>query len=452
MRTPERDVRRESFRTLITLAIPVILEEILTTLLQYVDTAMVGRLGAQATASVSLTTSVNWLIGSCFGSVGIAVVAIMSSALGAGDNDKIRRCSSQIVKYILATGLLIEVLAVVLSPVIPVWMQADSSIQKQAGTYFGIISLAIVFRASSMICASAMRALKDTRTPMVVNLAANALNVVLNYLLIYTAGLGVTGAAIATAISSTVAGIAMFVLMRRKELLRKPESSKLDRKLLRETVRIAFPALATSFTSCMGHIVFASLVSSMGTTVFAAHAIALSAETMFYLPGYGLRSATSTLIGISVGEDNREKFNVVKRQSIILTMAMMTFTGIMLFIFADPIVAIFTPDAEVIRQGAGVLKLIAFCEPLFGLMIVCEGIYYGLGQTKITFIVETIGSWGIRIVATVICVHVLHTTLFEVWICMFVDDAFRAIALAMPLLSGRDLKYFESRRSDISRQ
>ena len=449
MRTIDRDVRKESFRTLITLAIPIILEEILTTLLQYVDTAMVGRLGAQATASVSLTTSVNWLIGSCFGSVGIAVVAIMSSALGARDFGKIRRYSSQIVKYILATGLLIEVLAVALSPVIPVWMQADKSIQKQAGLYFCIISLAIVFRAANVICASAMRALKDTRTPMVVNLAANALNVVLNYLLIYSAGLGVTGAAIATAISSTVAGIAMFILMKRKELLRKPESSKLDRKLLKETVRISFPALATSFTSCMGHIVFASLVSSMGTTVFAAHAIALSAETMFYLPGYGLRSATSTLIGISVGEDNREKFNVVKRQSIILTVAMMTFTGIMLFIFADPIVAIFTPDAEVIRQGAGVLKLIAFCEPLFGLMIVCEGIYYGLGQTKITFIVETIGSWGIRIVATVICVHVLHTTLFEVWICMFADDAFRAIALAMPIISGKDLKYFEGRRNYI---
>ena len=449
MQIADRDNRRNIFRSLITLAIPIILEEILTTLLQYVDTAMVGRLGAEATSSVSLTTSVNWLIGSCFGAVGIAVVAIMSSALGAGDNDKIRRYSSQIVKYILATGLLIEVLAVALSPVIPVWMQADASIQKQAGLYFGIISLAIVFRAANVICASALRALKDTRTPMVVNLVANALNVVLNYLLIYTAGLGVTGAAIATAISSTVAGVSMFILMRRRELLRKPGNRGLDKKLLKETARISLPALATSFTSCMGHIVFAALVSSMGTTVFAAHAIALSAETIFYLPGYGLRSATSTLIGISVGEDDREKFRVVERQSIILTIAMMTFTGIMLFLFARPIVSIFTPDAEVIRQGARVLKLIAFCEPLFGLMIVCEGIYYGLGQTKITFIVETIGSWGIRILATIICVHVIHTSLFEVWICMFADDAFRAIALAMPIFSGKDLKYFEGRRNYI---
>lgn len=449
MQIADRDSRRNIFRSLVTLAIPIILEEILTTLLQYVDTAMVGRLGAEATSSVSLTTSVNWLIGSCFGAVGIAVVAIMSSALGAGDTGKIRRYSSQIVKYILVTGLLIEVLAVALSPVIPIWMQADGSIQKQAGLYFCIISLAIVFRAANVICASALRALKDTRTPMVVNLVANALNVVLNYLLIYSAVLGVTGAAIATAISSTVAGVSMFILMKRKELLRKPEYRGLDKNLLKETARISLPALATSFTSCMGHIVFAALVSSMGTTVFAAHAIALSAETIFYLPGYGLRGATSTLIGISVGEDDREKFRIVERQSIILTIAMMTFTGLMLFLFAGPIIKIFTPDAEVIRQGTRILKLIAFCEPFFGLMIVCEGIYYGLGQTKITFIVETIGSWGIRILATIICVHVIHTSLFEVWICMFVDDTFRAIALAMPIFSGKDLKYFEGRRKYI---
>ena len=449
MQTLDRSLRRDIFRSLVTLAIPIILEEILTTLLQYVDTAMVGRLGAQATASVSLTTSVNWLIGSCFGAVGIAVVAIISSALGAGDESKIRRYSSQVVKYILAVGLLVGILAVGLSPVIPVWMQADESIHRQASIYFCIISLPIVFRAANVICASALRALKDTRTPMLVNLAANILNVILNYLLIYTAGLGVTGAAIATAISSTLAGIAMFILMQRKELLRTSMTKGIDRLLLKETTRISLPALATSFTSCMGHIVFAALVSSMGTTVFAAHAIALSAETIFYLPGYGLRGATSTLIGISVGEDNKEKFRVVEKQSIILTVVMMTFTGLMLFLFAHPLVRIFTHDVEVIHQGSRVLKLIAFCEPFFGMMIVCEGIYYGLGQTRITFIVETIGSWGIRILATVICIHVLHTSLFEVWICMFVDDAFRAIALAMPIFSGKDLGYFEGRRNYI---
>ena len=445
----EKLERRRNFSSLIVLAIPVILEQILTTLLQYVDTAMVGRLGAAATSSVSLTTSVNWLIGSAFSAIGIAVVAIVSAAYGAGDQDKIRKVSSQIVIYILASGLVIGALAVGLSPVIPIWMQADVSIQRQASIYFGIISLPLVFRASSIICACALRAVKDTRTPFVINLIANVLNVILNYLLIYTAGLGVTGAAIATAISSVAAGVAMFIVMMRSPVLKCGKQIKFDRDICRETVQIGLPALATSTVSCLGHVVFASLVSSMGTTVFAAHSIALSAETLFYLPGYGLRSATSTLIGISVGEDDHDKFKVIERQSVLLTVAMMAVTGIMLFLLAEPMMRIFTPDEEVIRQGSRILKLIAVSEPLYGLMIVSEGIYYGLGQTKITFVVATIGSWGIRILSTVICVHVIHTTLFEVWICMFADNTFRALALSIPLFSGLDSKYFTKRRQSL---
>lgn len=446
----EKLEQRRNLKSLIVLAIPVILEQILTTLLQYVDTAMVGRLGAAATASVSLTTSVNWLIGSSFSAIGVAVVAIVSAAYGAGDSDKIKRVSSQIIIYVAAVGLVIGALAVGLSPVIPVWMQADVSIQRQASVYFGIISIPLVFRASTVICACALRAVKDTRTPFVINLLANILNVILNYLLIYTAGLGVTGAAIATAVSSALAGMAMFIVMMRSQVLRcEIRPLRFDRDIFRETVRIGLPALATSTASCLGHIVFASLVSSMGTTVFAAHSIALSAETLFYLPGYGLRSATSTLIGISVGEDDHGKFKVIERQSVILTVVMMAMTGLLLFLFADPMMRIFTPDEEVIRQGSRVLRLIAVSEPLFGLMIVSEGIYYGLGQTKITFIVATTGSWGIRILSTVICVHVLHTTLFEVWICMFADNAFRALAMAIPLFSGLDSKYFSKRRQSL---
>ena len=118
----------------------------------------------------------------------------------------------------------------------------------------------------------------------------------------------------------------------------------------------------------------------------------------------------------------------------------MTFTGLLLFLFARQIMAIFTPDAEVIFLGARVLKLIAVSEPLFGLMIVSEGIYYGMGETKSPFIVTTIGSWGIRILSTVICIHVFHASLFEVWICMFADNAFRAIAMFIPLVKKNPVR------------
>ena len=441
--------RRKNLNTLITLAIPVIMEEILTMLLQYVDMAMVGRLGAAATASVSLTETVNWLIGNIFASIGVATVAIISSSYGAGDFDKIKKVSNQVVLYVLVSGLFVGALAVGLSPVIPVWMQADVSIREQASMYFRIISIPIVFRAATIICASALRAVKDTRTPMLVNLLSNILNVILNYILIYKVALGVKGAAISTAISSVLCGLAMFALMMKNSNLRTPVRLKVEKPILKETVIIGFPVMATTMVSCFGHVVFASLVSSMGTTVFAAHSIALSAETIFYLPGYGLRSATSTLIGISVGENSYDKFKTVVRQSVLLTVGMMAFTGLVLFITASQIMAIFSPDEEVIALGARVLRLVAISEPIFGLMIVSEGIYYGMGQTKTAFIVTTIGSWGIRIVSTVICVYVLHTGLFEIWICMLADNTFRALAMAIPLFSGGAKRHFYKRRREF---
>ncbi len=438
--------RRENLQSLLVLAFPIVLEEILSTLLQYVDTAMVGRLGARATASVSLTSTVNWLIYSFFSSFAIALGAIISKALGEKNYKRIKEASTLSFSLSIVLGLIICLLATTLSPFIPKWMNASVDIQKDASSYFFIISLAIPFRAFIILAASAMRAIKNSKTPMYINLSANILNIGLNYLLIYTASLGVTGAALATLISYALASVVIAIIWKKMEIISYEKNYIIpDKALIKETFTIALPAVATNATSCFGHIVFASLVSSMGTIVFAAHSIALSAETIFYVPGYGLRGATSTLIGVSVGEKDEDKFKVIERQSMILTILMMSFTGLLLFLFARPIMGFFTPDEEVIREGASILKLIAFTEPLFGLMIVSEGIYYGLGETKYTFYIETIGAWGIRILFSLIAIKVFNVNLFGVWICMALDNSFRALGLAIPLFMKKGNKLFKKR-------
>ncbi len=444
--TMDRAGRRENFRTLVTLALPIVLEEILSTLLQYVDTAMVGRLGADATASVSLTSTVNWLIYSLFSSFGIAVVAVVSTALGARDTEKIRKASSMAFTVSILAGITVAVAAIALSPFIPVWMNASTEIRESASLYFAIISAAIPFRSFIIIGSSVLRAVKDSKTPMLINLSANILNIGLNYLFIYTLSLGVKGAAVATLISYACGAAALAVIWRRKkEVSCSLRYLKPDRAVLSETVKIALPAAATNTTSCLGHIVFASLVSSMGTIIFAAHSIALSAETIFYVPGYGLRGATSTLIGISVGEKDEEKFRIIEQQSTVITIVMMAFTGALLFFSAHTIMGFFTPEEEVIREGTGILRLIAFTEPLFGLMIVSEGIYYGLGETKFTFIIETIGAWGIRILFSTVAIKVLNTDLLGVWVCMALDNTFRALGLSLPILFRRGTRLFRKK-------
>lgn len=438
MQSTNQETKLQIFKALVTLSIPTILEEMLATLLQYVDTAMVGQLGQNATAAVSVTTTITWLVGSICSALGIATLSMISKAVGSGDRERIRRISSQVLMLAVACGVLVGGLSMLLSPYIPIWMGAEEEIQKDASVYFFIISVPMVFRACNSILGASIRATKDTKTPMYINLSANLLNVALNYLMIYTLGWGVTGAAVASAVSYTLSGCCMFIAYRRNQLLHwEWKSFKVDGAILADCAKLSIPVLATNVTSCLGYVVFASLVTGMGTTIFAAHSIAVTAETIFYIPGYGLRTATSALIGISLGEGNRRKFENTSFISVLLTMAMMVLSGVVLYLTAYPLMCVFTNSQEVARIGAEMLKLVAFSEPFFGLMVVMEGIYYGLGRTKYTFWVTTLSMWGVRILFTWICVELWNQGLTEVWYCMIADNVCKAVLLALPMLSGR---------------
>ena len=171
--------------TLITLSIPTILEEVFSTLLQYVDMAMVGHLGEKATAAVSTTTTIGWLIHSIPGAIAVAMLALASKANGAGDEEKLKKLAGQSIIYAFAIGIVLEVIALILAPYIPIWMGVEDDIVKPAGTYFTITSITLVFRTSARVFASMIRAIKDTKSPMIISVAENILNVVLNFQLHY---------------------------------------------------------------------------------------------------------------------------------------------------------------------------------------------------------------------------------------------------------------------------
>lgn len=435
-----RAYNRSILSTMIKLSIPTVAEQLLSTLLQYVDTAMVGRLGEDAAAAVSVTTTVSWLINSVPSAISVAVLAMISKAVGSGDEEKIRSVSAHTAVTVPLVGIILCIIAAVLSPFIPVWMGAEKSIQGQASLYFLIITLPMVFRCSGVIFAAALRATSDMRTPMLINFGANILNAILNYFLIYRAGLGVTGAAIATAVSYIISGTLMFLAYRKNKLLcTELKNFRADKRIVKESASISLPVLGTGAASCLGYVVFASLVTSMGNTVFAAHSIAVTAETVFYISGYGLRTATSTMAGMSLGERDSRKFETVCRLSAAMTVLMMILSGAVLYFAAYPLMSFFIESDEAVSLGAEMLKLVALSEPFYGLMIVTEGIFYGLGKTKYAFAVETFSMWGIRILLSFICVNLLGCGLREVWYCMIADNIFKAVMFIIPV-STRSLR------------
>ena len=424
----------DTLKTLLLLAWPTLLQELLSTIIQYVDTAMVGHLGPVATATVSLSSTYSWLINSVIYAFGVGFLSYIARAIGEGDRDKIEKTAGLSATVALVIGAVLTVVTLVIAPFMPVWMGAEEGIRHDASLYFMLINFPLIFRSFSVVFGAVIQSTGDTKTPMKVNLIMNIANTLLNYVFIYVLSFGAVGAGIASCISYVLGGI----LMTRAFLLNRTLSFKIsnmkpDGKILKGTMNIAVPLVFTQIASCSGYVVATSFVSAMATTVYAAHSIAITAEQLFYIPGYGVQAATSTLIGNALGENNKEKEHSVMVFSVATIFLTMCVTGLLLFIFAPQMMSAFTSDKEVIRIGAGLLRIVAFTEPIFGTAAVLDGIYSGLGKTRFPFVATMISRWGVRIVGSFFTVKVLGGGIREIWYCMIGDNITKALLLAIGL-------------------
>lgn len=420
------------------LAWPTMLEEFMQTAVQYIDTAMVGSLGTHATAAVGSTSTVNWLVGSTIAAIGIGFLAYIARSFGAGNMENAKRASAQAVLAVLVTGVIFTVLTTSLSGYVPIWMQVDESVRDTASKYFLILYAPMLPRAASIIFGTVLRGAGDTKTPMICGVIVNIINVVLNFLLIYEtrmlnifgfefkmigAGMGVLGAALASAIAFTVGGVLITIaIFRHPTISPRGYSLKPNFDVLRPCMSVAVPNMFQRFMTSLGYVVFASMINSLGDVATAAHTIANTVESAFYIPGYGMQSAAATLSGNTLGMGDRKRMNELTSMMIILEVFMMIVTGGLLFVFAPEMMRLFTKDSEVIALGTTVLRMVAVSEPIFGVAIVIEGIMQGVGKTVFPFIFNVIGMWGIRIVGTFICTTFFSLGLVSAWACMILHN------------------------------
>ncbi len=441
------------------LAWPTMLEELMGTAVQYIDTFMVGALGTAATAAVGCTATVNWLIGSAVHALAIGFLAYISQALGAGDGRRAKKAAAQSVLLTLITGAFFTAATLSLARFVPVWMQADPSIRDEASAYFFILYTPMLFRAATIIFGTVLRAAGDTRTPMRVGIVVNLINVTLNYLLINPArearvlgvtftvpgaGMGVKGAAAASAVSIALGGVLITAaFLRHPAVSPRGESLRPQPDVLRECMKIAVPNMAQRFLTSLGYVVFAGCINALGELSTAAHTIANTVESAFYIPGYGMQSAAATLTGNAIGANDRRRIRPLARAIVGLEIAMMTVSGAVLFAFAPRMVQIFSKDPDVIRLGGTVLRMVALSEPFYGVSIVTEGMLQGAGKTAVPFIFNVLCMWGVRIGGTLLCTRALGLGLVAAWGCMIANNllllvCFRIYYRRCGLLPKRD--------------
>lgn len=453
---------------ILVLAFPTMIEQLLQTAVQYIDTAMVGSLGTQATAAVGATTTVNWLISSTISALGVGFLAYISQASGAGEKENARKAVGQAVMIVLTTGIFFTILTISLSNVIPVWMQVDQNIQGLASSYFRILYLPMLFRTASIVFGTILRAVGDTRTPMHVGACVNIINTVLNFLLIYPtreitipipahaisftiagAGLGIRGAAVASAVSYTFGGIAMTVMLwRHQEISPRGQSIRPDLSVLKPCLQVAFPNMLQRFATSLGYVAFAAMINSLGETATAAHTIANTVESAFYIPGYGMQTAAATLSGNAWGAQDHKQLRQLPRTILPLEIILMIFSGGLLFLFAPWLMQIFSEDPQVISLGTAVLRMVAVSEPFYGVPIVIEGMMQGLGRTVAPFVYNVLGMWCVRIVGTFLCTQILSYGLISAWACMIAHNLLLFILFTWHYASGR-WKPTENQKSEI---
>ncbi len=445
--------RKNALKMIFALAWPTVLEQILITAVSYVDTAMVGRYSDNASAIVGCTMTVNWLIGGIVSAIAIGFLSIIARAVGAGEHEFVKKAAAQATGMALITGVALTIIVLPIARFVPVWMNADPSIREAAGTYFFIVYTPMIFRSAAIIYGTVLRAAGDTKTPMVVNAATNIINMVLNFFMIYGTreitvfgrvitlpgmDLGTTGAAIASAIAFVIGGVWMTVAVYRSRILSpRGMSLKPDPAILRPCFRVALPALLQRIATSSGYVAFSGMINTLGEVATGAHTIANTAESAFYIPGYGMQAAASTLIGMSYGEKNPKKMKSICHMLLIVEILVMILSGACLFFGAEAIMRIFTKSEEIIGVGTTVLMMVALSEPAYGIAIIIEGIFHGVGDTMSTFVYGTAGMWGVRILGTYIFVILLGHGLVAAWACMIAHNLVLSVLLSIRYIRGK---------------
>ncbi len=449
------DESRSTFKTILLLAWPVFLEQVLTTLVSYADTAMVGALGAWATAAVSISNSPIMMLNGIIMSLGIGITALVARATGAQEPEKVRQLMRHAIIAIIFLGVPIWLVTIGLHRMIPKWMGAAPEYLDAAATYNLIVCIGRIFMITSMMFNSVFRGYGDTKTPLINNTLTNVVNVFFNFLLIYPtreislfgfnftmwgAGLEVAGAAIATSIGMACGGImALSVAFRRSNPYRVSMEGGLkpDMAMAKQIIRISVPAMLERLCMSSSGILVSSSIAKLGTVSVAANSLCLTAESMSYMPAFGFQTAATTLVGQSLGAKRPDRAKQFVHTTLLMGTVTMCFTGLLLFIFSRQLIGIFTPDADVIDLASKCLRFVAFMQPPQVIAWIFAGVLRGAGDTQFNFYITAGTNWFIRTLWSVLCIRVFGFGLFSVQVVIMVEICARMLLSALRYRTGK---------------
>ena len=432
----------EKFRLIVSLSIPSILAQLSATVMFFIDAAMVGHLGAKASAAIGIVETTGWLLGGLASAANMGFSVQVAHAIGANDFKRARQVLRQSLVCGIIWALSITTIAISISSPLPYWLGGSAEIAHDATLYFAIFSAFGIFFQMEGLAGSMLKCSGNMKIPSALNILMCLMDVVFNYIFIYILEMGVAGAAIGTGLAMVITALLMlYFLLYRSDILKlkgRPGSFRPKSDVVSNAFRIGGPMGLQHILMGSAQVVSTVIVAPLGTVAIAAHSLAITVESLCYMPGFGIAEAATTLVGQSFGARKRQLTQSFANMSTGSGMIVMTLMGSLMYVFAPELMALMTPVDEIIGIGAQCLRIEAFAEPMFAAAIVCNGVFIGAGDTLRPAIMSLLSMWGVRLTLAAL----LATTygLPGVWVAMAIELTFRGFIFLVRQLRGGWLK------------
>lgn len=422
------------------LSLPAILTQITTIAMQYIDSAMVGALGADASAAIGLVASSTWLFGGVTTAVSAGFSVQVAHRIGAGEDTEARTVVRHGLAAALTLAALLALLGLGICRQLPCWLGGGAEICADASAYFLTFSLMLPFSQLNSLTAGFLQCAGDMVTPSVLNAVMCGLDVVCNALLI--PHFGVLGAGMGTALACALVSLAMAwcCCVRNAQLrLRHGETHALRPEILKKAFRIGAPVAVQEIAMNGAMVASTMILAPLGAAAIAANSFAVTAESLCYMPGYGVGSAATTLVGRSVGAGDAAQARRYGNICTALGGALMGCTGLLMMIFCPFVFRLLTPVAEVRTLAAQALRIGLLAEPLFGVSIAAAGALRGAGDTLVPSLLNLGSIWIVRLGLSLLLVGKLG--LRGMWIAMAIELCVRG---ALMLWRQKTSKFYET--------
>lgn len=422
------------------LSLPAILTQITTIAMQYIDSAMVGALGADASAAIGLVASSTWLFGGVTTAVSAGFSVQVAHRIGAGEDTEARTVVRHGLAAALTLAALLALLGLGICRQLPCWLGGGAEICADASAYFLTFSLMLPFSQLNSLTAGFLQCAGDMVTPSVLNAVMCGLDVVCNALLI--PHFGVLGAGMGTALACALVSLAMAwcCCVRNAQLrLQRGETHAFRPEILKKAFRIGAPVAVQEIAMNGAMVASTMILAPLGAAAIAANSFAVTAESLCYMPGYGVGSAATTLVGRSVGAGDAVQARRYGNICTALGGALMGCTGLLMMIFCPFVFRLLTPVAEVRTLAAQALRIGLLAEPLFGVSIAAAGALRGAGDTLVPSLLNLGSIWIVRLGLSLLLVGKLG--LRGMWIAMAIELCVRG---ALMLWRQKTSKFYET--------